>query len=146
MQIDCRAITFPLHVVVPKRRIIAVMSVFYFRSNIFYINELWPINRPGNLRDDLRWPPQHLEDVGHQALVFFLGLWNLSHGVRLAGGRPGYCLVGDSLWGAWFWYNFFWFSTLQGYIFRTHVQYGQLAVLPRTMCFRSFRWLLISTL
>ena len=33
------------YVVVPKPRIIAVVSVFYFRSNVFYITELWPINR-----------------------------------------------------------------------------------------------------
>ena len=71
--------------VVPKPRIIAVMSVFYFLSNIFYITELWPINWLGNLRDDLRWPPQYLEDIGHQALMFFLGLWNCFHGVRVVG-------------------------------------------------------------
>ena len=42
------------------------------------------------------WEERASESDGHQAHAFVHGLWVRPHWVRLAGGRPGYCLVGES--------------------------------------------------
>ena len=95
---------------------------------------------------ELRWLPgievttPASGDVGHQALVFFLGLWKpfpwgtagLVVGLETVSLETVYGELG-------FGTAFSEFSTLLSYIFRTHVRCRQLAVSPRPRWFGSFR-------
>ena len=77
------------------------------------------------------------EGDGHQALAFFLGLRNRPHLVRLAGGWPGNCLVGESLRESLVLVHLFLIYS-SGSHFLHCVRFGLLAVWPQSVIFQSF--------
>ena len=138
-------------VVVPKPRIIAIVGVFYFRSYVFYITELWRINQQIN---KLAWKCMCWVWGDHRGVW---GCW--ASGARvlprsietvpLGCGRLVVSLETVPFWdclrGFDFGTTFSGFSTFLSCIFCTHVLCGQLTVSFRSGWFESFRSRLISS-
>ena len=120
------------------------MVDFISLSNVIYITKI-VANKLATWKytNDFEETTAASEGDGHQALAVFLGLWNRPHWVRLAGGRPGNCLAGESLWGFGTSFSLF---ILRGYIFRTRVRCGQEVVWPQSRTSRLFHWQWLSSL
>ena len=114
---------------------------FYFRSNVLYItivannltwkytNEFW---------GDHRWWASGTRELPRSL--------NRLHWVRLAGGGPGNCLVGESFLGVIGFGTSFSYFNHRGYNFRTRVRFGLLAVSPQSLILQSFHWLWSSSI